>query len=684
MGLEDIANPTQTARNVHSFPTTPLRQQRVSLSQLINKLNRLNFNEEPVIFNLKHRKHGHTIAMQAHPRPCMDAELECNWLEEEEGNDQRLQSYDLTNFTMTDGQKLIQVEPSLVSINARQITVRLPEESLEARARTFKRYKCPDIKAKVVANSAVYHGSLLDFNAFYLRVALQADSPQTFDWINGNIPINLTLADTSRVVYVGDCNIVRHTNGRTQREYVLKPSRNQFPRFQAREHRSERRDLLPNLNVAFTHPITRKTISLKMVDISGAGFALIEPYAEATLLPGMILEDVGIYLTSRSKLSCTAQVIHRAQLPDSNLVKVGLALLDIDPMEHMELVSLLQQAKDPGTYVSNRVDTDALWDFFFETGFIYPQKYASMVDHKDEFKETYAKLYTQHPKIARHFIHMEHNRILGHFAMLRLYEKTWCLHHHAALGGYRKSGLLVLDRICEFINDTHFIDSANTQYTTGFYRTNNKFPVKFYGGATEYMNNPKACSIDDFAYLKFEMTPTDDDWDTEGRWELTATRKGDLVDLRGYYEKVSGGLMLDAFDLTPESMGTCSLPEEYANSGFKREVHLMSIRKNGELKAILAINKTDIGLNFSDLTNAMQVFVVDGCGFKQKDFKFMLSLAALKFQIKKFPVMVFPTAYMTNNDIPFEKTYRCNIISSQSWDDYMRYLRSFLKRARVR
>ncbi len=684
MGINDITIQAQTAETLHSFPMPSQRRQRVSLSQLINKLNRLNFNEEPVIFNLKHRKHGHTISMQAHIRPCLDAELECCWLEVEEGNDQRLQSYDLTDFTMTDGQRLIRVEPSLVSMNGRQITVTLPQESLEAHSRTFKRHQCHGIKANLVANSALFQGHLLDFNAFYLRVALQADSPQTFDWINGNIPINLTLTDETRIVYVGDCTIVRHTNGRTQREYVLKPSRNHFPRFRAREHRSERRDLQPNLNITFTHPITRRTMSLKMVDLSGAGFALIEPYEEATLLPGMILEDVGIYLTSRSKLNCTAQVIYRAQLPDSNLVKVGLALLDIDPLDHMELVSLLQQAKDPGTYVSNRVDTDALWDFFFETGFIYPQKYASMVNHKNAFKETYAKLYTQHPKIARHFIHMEHNKILGHFAMLRLYEKTWCLHHHAAVGGHRKSGLIVLDRICEFINDTHFIDSANTKYTTGFYRTDNKFPVKFYGGATEYMDNPKACSIDDFAYLSFEAAPGDDDWDTEGRWELTATRKGDLVDLRGYYEKISGGLMLDAFDLTPESMGNCSLSDEYANSGFKREVHLMSIRKNGELKAVLAVNKTDIGLNFSDLTNALQVFVVDGCGFKQKDFKFMLSLAALKFQIKKFPVMVFPTAYMTNNNIPFEKTYRCNIISSQSWDDYMRYLRSFLKKARVR
>lgn len=684
MGLIDVANQAQPDSNVRLFPSPPLRDQRVSLSQLINKLNRLNFNAEPVIFNLRHKKHGHTIAMQAQPQPCMDAELECRWLEVEEGNDQRLQSYDLTNFIMTDGQRLLKVEPSVLSINGRQITVKLPESSLEAHSRGYKRYPCHGIKASVVANSAIYHGQLVDFNAFYLRVSLQADPPQTFDWINGNIPMSLTLSDESRIVYVGDCSVVRHTQGRPRREYVLRPSRNQFPRFRAREFRSERLDLLPNLNVAFTHPITRKTMSLKMVDLSGSGFALIEPYEEAALLPGMILTDVGIYLTSRSKLSCTAQVIHRAQLPDSNLVKVGLALLDIDPMEHMELVSLLQQAKDPGTYVSNQVDTEALWDFFFETGFIYPQKYAALVDHKEEFRETYAKLYTQHPKIARHFIHMEHNRILGHFAMLRLYEKTWCLHHHAALGGHRKSGLIVLDRICDFINDTHLIDSANTQYTTGFYRTTNKFPVKFYGGATAYLNNPKACSIDDFAYFNFDAAPVEEDWDTQGRWELTAARKGDLEDLRGCYEKCSGGLLLDAFDLTPESLGADTLASEYAKSGFKREVHLLSIRKNGELKAVLAVNRTDIGLNFSDLTNALQVFVVDDCGFRLKDFKLMLSLAALKCQVKSFPVLVFPAAYMTDNNMPFEKTYRCNVINLQFWDDYMRYLHNFLKRAKLR
>ncbi len=684
MGLEEIANLENSASNVRPFPSSPQRKQRVPLSQLINKINRLNFKDEPVLFNLKHRLHGHTISMYAHPQPCMDGELECTWQEIEEGNEQRLRSFDLINFVMTDGQRSIKVEPSLLSINERQITVRLPDESFETHSRTIKRHHCPGITANIVVNSSVYQGQLLDFNAFYFRIVLHAKPPQTFDWINGSIPINLTLAEGSKVIYIGDCKIVRQTSGMSSREFVLEPSRNQFPRFRTREFRSDRRELLPNLNVAFTHPVTKRTMSLKMVDLSGSGFALLEPYEDATLLPGMLLNDVGIYLTSRSKLKCTAQVIHRTHLPEGDMVKVGLALLDIDPLEHMELVSLLQQTKDPDTYVSNQVDIDALWDFFFETGFIYPQKYASLVNNKEEFKQTYNKLYTQLPHIARHFIHMEHNTILSHFAMLRLYEKTWCLHHHAAVSGKRKSGLIVLDRLCDFINDTHMIDSANTQYTTGFYRTNNKFPMKFYGGATEYLDNPKACSIDDFAYLSFETTMTESETNETTPWELTDTNKGDLEDLRGFYEKVSGGLLLDAFDLTPHSMGSKTISEDYSRSGFKREIHHLSVRKHGELKAILAINRTDVGLNFSDLTNAIQIYVMDGSGFTPKDFKFIFSLVAAKYETNQFPVMVYPAEFMTEKNIPFEKTYRCNVISSHHWDGYMRYLRNFLKKAKVR
>jgi hypothetical protein len=239
----------------------------------------------------------------------------------------------------------------------------------------------------VVCNSAIYQGQLVDFNAFYFRVALRAIPPQTFDWVGSQVPLNVTLRNgDGDIIYVGDCRIVRQGSGEEIRDYVLEPTRSLCPRYKAKEFRSERHEFLPKLNVVFIHPITQKMMNLKMVDLSGTGFSLTEHYDEATLLPGMVLRDVGIQLTNRSKLSCTAQVIHRTLKKNTPMVHVGLAILDINTQQHMELVSMLQQAKDPDTYVSAQVDPEILWDLFFETGFIYPEKYVTLSENKSAFK----------------------------------------------------------------------------------------------------------------------------------------------------------------------------------------------------------------------------------------------------------------------------------------------------------
>jgi hypothetical protein len=670
--------------NLRPFPV-PGRQQRAGLdqSQLINRLNRLNFKSEPLLVHLRHKLHGNALIRQAIPQPCLDEELECRWVDPEDADDIRLKGYGLERLVLADGQRVVQIEPCLVSIDGRQMTVRLPTSCSESLPRSVRRHQCEGVKANIVANSAIYEGYLVDFTALSFRVNLLARPPQSFDWISSKVPVNVSLHNGQGVIYVGDCKIVRQTHGEESRDYVLQPTRMQTPRFRAREFRSSRYELMPCPNAVFTHPVTHRTMSLKLIDISGAGFALGESIHESTLLPGMVLKKMAIALTSRTLMECTAQVIHRTPVEGSDIVKVGMALVDIDNLDHMELVSLLQQAKDPDTYVSNKVDLETLWDFFFETGFIYPEKYATMVENREAFNATYAKLYTEHPTIARHFIHMEHGRILGHFAMLRLFEKTWVNHHHAALHHKRKSGLLVLDRMSEYINDTHAMHSAHIRYNAGYYRSDNKFPVRFFGGFAEKMKNPKACSVDDFGYLSFHGMPTAGDWDDDGRWELAKVRRGDLEDLQGFYEKASGGLMLDAIDMTPEAIDRNTLSEEYAKAGFRREVHRLAVRKNGELKAVVAVNRTDIGMNFSELTNATQMLVVDGTGFSKRDFGLMMSLVAVKFGLERIPLLVYPLDYLAKAGIPYEKTYSFNVMSLHFWDEYMRYLRDFMKKAKV-
>ena len=88
-----------------------------------------------------------------------------------------------------------------------------------------------------------------------------------------------------------------------------------------------------------------------------------------------------------------AQVIYRrprSNDPDETQVICGLAILDMDMEQHVNLLALLHQANDPHSYLCNKVDLDALWHFFFETGFIYPEKYALIQAKKEKFKATYA------------------------------------------------------------------------------------------------------------------------------------------------------------------------------------------------------------------------------------------------------------------------------------------------------
>lgn len=683
--VHDDQGLSNAAENLRPFPV-PTRQSKteLDLAQLINRLNCLNFKQEPLLVHLRHKLHGNALLRHAIPQPCLDEELECRWSEPDDSDDARLRGYALERLVLADGQRVVQIEPTLVAIDGRQLTVRLPGKCAESLPRATRRHHCDGIMASVVANSAVYDGRLVDFSAASFRVELEAAPPQSFDWIGTNVPVSVKLHNGQGVIYIGDCRIIRQGAGEERRDYVLQPTRTHTPRFRPRECRSGRFELHPNPNAVFRHPVTHRTMNMKLIDISGTGFAVAEPAAEAMLLPGMVLKEMAIALTSRTQMKCTAQVIHRTPVQGADIVKVGLALLDIDNLDHMELVSLLQQAKDPDTYVSNQVDMESLWDFFFESGFIYPEKYAAMVGNLEKFKESYAKLYTAHPTIARHFIHMEHGRILGHFAMLRLFEKTWVNQHHAALHHRRKSGLLVLDRLSEYINDTHALHSANIRYTAGYYRTDNKFPVSVFGGFAKQTNNPKVYSVDDFALLNFQGLPTGEEWDDSGRWELAKVRRGDLEDLQGFYEHVSGGLMLDAIDMTPEAIDRDTLSEEYAKAGFRREIHRLAIRKNGELKAVVLVNCTDLGLNFSELTNATKFFVIDGSGFGKRDFELMMSLVAIKFGLGRVPLLVYPYNYLDKAGIPYDKVYSFDVMNLHYWDDYMNYLREFMKKAKVR
>jgi len=654
---------------------------QVSKTALINKLNYVNFKDGTLLINFHHRKYDKSITRLAKPQPCMGDTLDCLWLESD--NFHHLQhSYEFNNFLLVDGNKLLRVEPEIVKLDEQGIRLTLPETCFEISSRATTRHLCEGIRVQLIQNSSVFSGKLLDFNANALRVEISTQAPQTFDWIASDSPVNIILSNEQETLYSGECKIIRQTGGQQIRTYILEPLKHEIQRFKHKEFRSFRYELTPSPNIIFAHPFTNTIFNLKVIDLSGLGFAVEEDENNTVLLPGMILPEVELSFANSFKITCRTQVVYRKFVEEEKggkWIKCGLALLDIDAHDHVKLLSLLHQSKDKDSYICNKVNMDELWDFLFETGFIYPHKYAFIQKNKDEIKKTYEKLYTQNPQIARHFIYQVRGRIMGHMAMIRFYNKTWLIHHHAARkSALNKAGLVVLDQVGRLGNASHQLLSLHMDYLMCYYRPENKFPSRVFGGAARSINNPKGCSIDTFAYFHHQKA-AGVDAALPHPWRLTDVQTEDLQELESFYQHISDGIMLEALDLKPQRTNIEGLAEEYHGLGLKRGRHLYSLRNNGQLKAVVMVNVADLGLNLSDLTNCIKIFVLDGHNLPKEIFSTVISTVADSLLQDEIPVLLFPAAYADDQNIEYEKHYNLWVINLQHTDPYFKYLNRLLR-----
>ena len=656
-------------------PEHLIKGKEIRKKHLINKLNYINFQDGAILVNFIHIKYNHTVFFRAKPQPCLGEELQCLWIEADKIG-QQLSSYKFQEVVIPNGKKIILVKSNEINIDETGIRLVLPDTCWETSPRKIRRHSCIGVKVQLIQNSASFCGVLIDFSTSSFRVEITANPPQTFQWIDPDTSVDLIFSDDNGILYSGECRILKQTGGYKTRSYVLEPTRYQVQRFKPKEFRSVRQKLVPSPSIIFKHPFTEKMVNLKVVDLSGSGFSVEEDRSNAVLLPGMIIPELEVNFASNFSVKCKTQTVYRQLMGeerDSNWVKCGMAILDMSIEDNGRLSALLHHAKDDHFYFCNRVNMDALWNFFFDSGFIYPKKYVFIEANKEKIKAVYKKLYTQNQEIARHFIYQEKDRILGHMAMVRFYENSWLIHHHAAdRSDLRRAGVSVLDQIGRFVNESHRLSSNQMNFVFCYFRPDNKFPNRVFGGVFESIKDPKGCSIDTFAYFHCRKTFNDEPG-LEKPWDLMETQPEDLLELKNFYEFSSGGIMLDAMELN-EGDTIDELSMKYQKLGLKRERHIFSLKRIGKLKAVAIINISDVGLNLADLTSNIKIIVVDPSELTKDILYLALSQLSKKFEQDEIPVLLYPVDYAESSYIPYEKIYNLWALNLQYLDHYFRYL----------
>jgi hypothetical protein len=350
----------------------------------------------------------------------------------------------------------------------------------------------------------------------------------------------------------------------------------------------------------------------------------------------------------------------------------------MDPEVLTRLLSFLHHIENEYAFINTRVDLDDLWNFFFSSGFIYPEKYSYLQDQREDIKRTYEEIYENNPGIGRYFVYQKNGNILGHIAMIRAYEDTWLLHHHAA--GPRNchnAGIHVLKQASNFAHSCQRIQSMHMEYLMCYYRPDNRFPSRVFGKVAEDIADPGSCSIDTFAYFYTDGGVGPEN--LPAGWTLAPASAADLNNFVSSYRRKSGGLMPEALQLGRGNGLELSLTRDYARSGLTRQIEYFAVKKHGGLQAILMQDISPAGLNLSELTNCIKVFITDHREITKSVLFHCLRSLAASYKHQPTAVLLFPEEAAEQLHIGIEKSYNLWVISVNSSDVYFKLLNGMFR-----
>jgi len=640
---------------------------------LKNKLNYIHFMGKHLFVLLRHPKYDDNVIVKVKSGPCIGNELNCRFLPDSPSGT-NWKNYSFLHLIIDDGQSVILIPANLNEIDPYGFSLNLPQKGYTVGQRRVKRYTCEQIDVEMVHRGLVIKGQLLDY------------SPEGFCVRLGQIPFKSSegslFSEALHMVHVrrdqqqlfsGLCECIRQKDAANYSDVVLMPAENQVQGFEGEKVKKSASTISLIPAIIFDHPFFGKRIQLEVTCISTSGFSICEKKDESVLMPGMIIPKLTIEFAGAIVMECSAQVIGRSE-KDERTVQCDLVILDMDINCYTRLVHLLANSINSCYHISNKVEMDALWEFFFDTGFIYPKKYDLIRSQKEKFKKTYQDLYNNSPEIARHFVYQRNGRLFAHISMVRAYERAWMIQHHAARSVEgRRAGIAVLKQIVMYLANMHRLPSTNIDHMMVYFRPENKFPDRVFGGFARSKENSGVCSMDLFGYLPhsglsiaIKLPPG---------WSVSECSVLDLWELNLFYRHYSGGLFVDALGLAHKGCIEESFEETYSRLGFLRKWKAYSLKYEEKLEAVLIVNQSDFGFNLSELLNGIKVLLIDPEHLSWPILSRAIGNLLREYRMEEVSLMFFPADNAEAMNIPYQKKYQLWIYDARFVDRFVQYMK---------
>ena len=138
--------------------------------------------------------------------------------------------------------------------------------------------------------------------------------------------------------------------------------------------------------------------------------------------------------------------------------------------------------------------------------------------------------------------------------------------------------------------------------------------------------------------------------------------------------------MMKAFNLSKGKTENPDLFKAYEKAGFDRGMKFYSLQNKNETHGIIMADRSETGLNMSDLTNSLKVFITNPEGIRPEILKLFLKEASGGLEDQpRIPVLMYPDTAAEPLGFPPDKNYTLWVINMEASDTYFKYLKTLLK-----
>jgi hypothetical protein len=343
-------------------------------------------------------------------------------------------------------------------------------------------------------------------------------------------------------------------------------------------------------------------------DIAYRGISLNLPNRDTAKVMENGPVKININIDNTLDISFEASLKYMAEALKSKTMKCGFEITGIDADKKEKLKDHIFRHNYPYIVPFHVKYLDKIWDLFFKSGYMIPEKADYVKKNKKNIEDTWVRLYDEKSKIGKMLLFMDNNELYGTVAAAKAYDNTWMLHQVAGLRHPEvKIGQYILDSIT--IQTIEYLDIDNVK---AYFRKENSWAIKKFFKFREF------CTLKESILYTFqdlyEIDMNQYKYFKSGNFHAEVeylSSEEDRLFIKDYLTKTLPELLRITESINNEGLNLPKTSEAYSNIGLFRGRKILIAKENKKIISFALLEYGSTGINIGGLLDVFQIFTMD-------------------------------------------------------------------------